>query len=132
MFIYDFLMLDGKRFWAVVDSVTPYKRLADFAKATGMAYNTVRQQRVDGTLPKAEDLYNISKALHRSMEFLLTGKDESAYSQRVDKIAWHCQNIASDDDLFLIEKILGIRSDFKVVPKEEPAAEKTTSRSTIA
>ena len=127
MFIYDFLMLNGKQFWAVVDSVTPYKRLADFAKATGMAYNTVRQQRVDGTLPKAEDLYNISKALHRSMEFLLTGEEKPVFSERVDKIAWHCQNIASDEDLFIIEKLLGIRSDYEIVEKKEKSAGTVTA-----
>ena len=118
MFIYDFLMLNGKQFWAVVDSVSPYKKLAEFAKATGMAYNTVRQQRTDGTLPKAEDLYNISRALHKSMEYLLTGSDQDRYSKRVEKIAWHCQNIASEDDLFIIEKILGISSDYEVTKKE--------------
>ena len=120
-------MLNGKQFWAVVDSVTPYKRLADFAKATGMAYNTVRQQRVDGTLPKAEDLYNISKALHRSMEFLLTGEEKPVFSERVDKIAWHCQNIASDEDLFIIEKLLGIRSDYEIVEKKEKSAGTVTA-----
>ena len=112
-------MLDGKRFWAIVDSVTPYKRLADFAEATGMAYNTVRQQRVDGTLPKAEDLYNISRVLHKSMEFLLTGEERPIFSERVDRIAWHCQNIASSDDLFIIEKLLGIRSDYEIIEKKE-------------
>lgn len=103
-------MIDGKHFWATVDKVNPYRRLADFASAAGMSYNTVRQQRTDGTLPKAEDLFNIANAVGRSMEFLLTGEEKPRYSLRVDRIAWHCENIASEEDLYVIERILGIQN----------------------
>lgn len=119
--------IDGRTFWETVDSVSPYKRLADFAKDAGMAYNTVRQQRTDGTLPKADDLYRISKVLHRSMEFLLTGSEQHMFSARVERIAWHCENVASEEELFVIEKVLGIDSHKKVLFQDENRRESGVS-----
>lgn len=113
-------MYNGNEFWNNLERTSPFKTWMEFAEKCGMSYNTVKQQRSDKTIPRTSDLLKIAETLNTSIEFLLTGKerDTGMYNDRVNKIAWHCQHIASEEDLFIIEKILGINSSYKVVRKD--------------
>ena len=133
----DSFSLNGKSFWERIDKISPFKTVFDFSKAVDMSYDTVKQQRHDKTIPRRpRDLLNIALALDTSIEFLLTGQDvirnKKPLSRRTERIAWHCENTASDDDLFIIEKILGIRSDYEVVPKAEQGRKSTDGKSSSA
>ena len=115
-------MFNGEQFWSQIDEISPYKTIFDFAKAVGMPYDTVRQQRHDKTIPRRpKDLLNIATTLDKSIEFLLTGEEKigkkNPLSRRAEKIAWHCDNTASDEDLFIIERILDINSEYEITKK---------------
>lgn len=112
-------MKDGKEFWELIENISPFSRWMDFAEKCGMSYNTVKQQRHDKTIPRTSDIVKIAEALNVSVDYLLTGKEKNLYDDRINKIAWHCQNIASDEDLFIIERILGIQSQYEIVKKSE-------------
>ena len=111
-------MFDAREFWNNVDKNNPYKSIGELIRAGSMNYHRITQQRVDGIIPKAEDLLKLSTAMHKSIEFLLTGKDFIRYSPRVEAIARHCQYFASDEDLYIVEKILKIDSEYQIVQKE--------------
>lgn len=69
-------MLDGYRFWQNVDRVNPYRSARAMAKEAGIDYKHMTQQRADSTVPKGADLLKISRAMHVSIESLLTGEDD--------------------------------------------------------
>lgn len=112
-------MYDAKQFWSNIDACNPYKSIGELIRAGGMNYHRITQQRVDGTIPKAEDLLKLSGAIHKSIEFLLTGEDFSVYSPRVEAIARRCEFTATEKELFIIETVLGLNSSSTVIDKDE-------------
>ena len=112
-------MIDAKQFWNRVDDCNPYPTLMELAEKVDCTYTKFRQQRVKKLIPKTEDVYRLSKELNVTMEFLLAGeKSPPIYPERIDKIAKRCNYIASNMQLFLIESILGIDSEYTVVRKD--------------
>lgn len=101
-------------FWTNVDTCNPYKTIRGLCNATGLDYWNTTQQRSKNIIPKADVLLKISKAVHKSIEYLLTGKDHKEYPPRIDAIARRCLYFASEEDLFLIERILNIPSDYEI------------------
>lgn len=71
-------MLDGYQFWKNVDRVNPYRSARAMAKAAGIDYKHMTQQRADSTVPKAADLLKMSHTMHVSIESLLTGVDDGS------------------------------------------------------
>ena len=71
-------MLDGYRFWQNVDRVNPFRSARAMAKEAGIDYKHMTQQRADSTIPKGADLLKISRAMHVSIESLLTGVDDTS------------------------------------------------------
>ena len=104
-----------------IDNCNPYKSIGELIRAGNMNYHRITQQRVDGTIPKAEDLLRLSGAMNKSIEFLLTGQERKLYPKRIEKIADCCMYRASEEDILLIERVLRIQS---------PSTEKKESRAT--
>ena len=94
-------------FWQRVDAGNRKATLLDLCKSVGLDYNRVKHNRSDCRVPKADDLLLLAKALNTSIEFLLTGMDPWRYPPRIEAIISRCL-IAPDDDLRLVEKVLGI------------------------
>lgn len=65
--------------WARIDGVRGNSRLLDIAKATGIKYQRIKEQRSSNRIPSAEDLFKIAKMLNVSMEYLLTGESTVNY-----------------------------------------------------
>ena len=77
-------MLDGFEFWKLIDRLNPYKTVSELAEGAGINYHNIKQQRTDCRIPKAEDLYKLSKALNCSMEYLITGKEDNTTSPEIE------------------------------------------------
>ena len=69
-------MINGFEFWKLVDQINPYRSMSGLVKAADLNYNNIKQQRSDCRIPKADDLLKISEATGKSINFLLTGKDD--------------------------------------------------------
>lgn len=114
--------MTGYQFWKSVDERNPYPTALELSKAMGVKYEAMKQWRADSRIPKAEDLLKLSRALHISMETLLTGEDRTVYPKRIDTIARNCLYRATETDLAMIERILRIPSEFEVVEKKDDRA----------
>ena len=119
-------IMDGYHFWKQIDEINPYGTAAELSKQMGINYYAMKQWRADSRIPKAETLLLLSHALNRSIEFLLTGTNQSCYSERVERIADACQRKASEEDLFVIEKILGLGTDAVVVRNDDTETKKAS------
>lgn len=69
------MIKSGYDFWKDIDTNNIFKTVKELAEESGVNYIRIRNQRSDNRIPCAEDLYNLSKALHVTMEYLLTGED---------------------------------------------------------
>lgn len=112
-------MNSGYEFWKVVDACNPYKTIRGLCEATGLGYWNVAQQRSKDIIPKADVLLTISKALNKSIEYLLTGQESKEYPTRIDAIARACLYSATGEDLLAIERILRLPSDYMAIRKDE-------------
>ena len=106
-------MVTAKEFWDLVDNNNPYKTVGKLVAITGINYHRMTQQRCDEVIPKVEDLYKISQAIGKSMEFLLTGKEEpkkieKKLPDRIEKIIFYLEHLATEEDFRLVERILRI------------------------
>ena len=111
-------MNSGYEFWKVVDGCNPYKTIRGLCDATGLDYWNVAQQRSKNIIPKAESLLAISEALHKSIEFLLTGRERRDWPPRIDAIARACTYTATGEDLLAIERILRLPTDYYAARKD--------------
>ena len=127
-------MLTVHEFWNNIDQINPYRTLGELAKASGIDYHRLTQQRSRGYMPKPEDLLKLSKCTKHTIESLLTGQnDRSVYSKRVEMIANRCEYTANEEQLFFIEKILGLPTHSVLVSRDDFAGEqKRESSSALA
>lgn len=98
-------------FWDRVDMNNPYNTLTKLIANTNIDYVNLRRQRFDNRIPKTLDVYELSKALGTTMEYLLTGieeKKEPPLPPRIRRIVLNLMHIATDEDLLLVERILRI------------------------
>lgn len=65
-----------KDLWSRFDSFRNGVGLKVFANLHNLDFNNLQSQYYDKRLPSATDLYNYSKAVGCSMEYLLTGKED--------------------------------------------------------
>lgn len=65
-----------KDLWSRFDSFRNGVGLKVFANIHNLDFNNLQSQYYDKRLPSATDLYNYSKAVGCSMEYLLTGKED--------------------------------------------------------
>lgn len=96
--------MDGYTFWKRVDEMRPDGDLKTFAKANGLDYIRLTNQRSDCRIPKLEDAFRISVALGCSMEYLLTGEIAQNYNARIIAIANALE--ANPDKLDAVEILL--------------------------
>ena len=83
--------------------------------AGGISLNTYNAWKKRNVYPRADEALNIAKQLNVSVEYLLTGESSaSAYSPRVKAIADACTR-ASDLELAMIEKILSLPVEGKIL-----------------
>lgn len=113
-------MFTTQEFWNHIDKINPYRSIAGLVQASGIDYHRLTQQRSRGYMPKPEDLLRLADATKHSIEFLLTGVERhSFYPKRIECIADYCTYRATDEDLFAIERILRIPSNYEVVEKKD-------------
>ena len=124
--------MDGYHFWKQIDEINPYGTAAELSKRMGINYYAMKQWRADSRIPKAETLLSLSHVLNRSIEFLLTGSDAKRYSERVERIADACQMAASEEELFVVEKVLGLESKSHIAPTADEKRDSGTSQGSIA
>lgn len=109
----------AKVFWARIDELNPYATLTLLAKKAGIEYWHLVQQRRKKSIPKAEDLLKLSTALHVSIERLLTGKAIAYIPERVQKILNRLMYTASEEQVFAVEVLLGLQSEYTISKKAE-------------
>ncbi len=120
-------MFTVQEFWSNIDQINPYRSLGELARASGIDYHRLTQQRSRGYMPKPEDLLRLSGATRKTIESLLTGRaSKPIYSSRTERIANRCEYTATETQLFMVEQILGLPTEYTVTKKE---AERHTSDS---
>lgn len=116
-------MFTVQEFWNNIDQVNPYRSLGELSRASGVDYHRLTQQRSRGYMPKPEDLLRLSKGTRISIESLLTGvQDKLPYSKRVERIANRCEYTATETQLFMVEQILGLPTEYEVRKKGSKSA----------
>ena len=91
------------------------ENLTSMADKTGIKYKTLSMQRTRHALPGIEQLSSMAVFFRVTLDDLIMGKnigefakrEKDEYPPRIQTIADHCLT-ASEDDLRLVEKVLGI------------------------
>lgn len=65
----------GYFFWQNVDKKRGDLSLAEIARAKGLKYQRIKEQRSDNTLPRVDYAFAIADAIGTTCEFLMTGSD---------------------------------------------------------
>ena len=102
------MYINGNDFWKRVDNLNPYPTITKLIAATGLDYGLVKKQRFDGRVPKTADSYKIASILNTSVEFLLTGIEPLKHTDRIEKIIFYLEHLATEEDFRLVERILRI------------------------
>lgn len=110
---------EAKEFWERIDELNPFATLTLLTKKAGIEYWHLVQQRKKKSIPKAEDLLKLSATLHVPIERLLTGKAISYIPERVQKIMNRLMYTASEEQLFAVEILLGLQSEYTISKKDE-------------
>jgi transcriptional regulator with XRE-family HTH domain len=73
------MKIDASAFWERFDSLMKEKfsDLGDFCEVAGLNYNTIISQRQRKSVPKIEQLIDMSKALETALDYLISGKESS-------------------------------------------------------
>lgn len=69
----------------LVKSTTSYT-LRTFVEGLGMNYDTYNGQRRYNNLPRADEAVRIARALHTSVEYLVTGEEAAPCAMDKDKL----------------------------------------------
>lgn len=72
------MLFDGYELWKRIDALRGCIPLSQICKETGIKYTRVKKNRSDNRMPGIEDIYTLAQYLGCSMEYLLSGKDNSA------------------------------------------------------
>lgn len=72
------MLFDGYELWKRIDVLRGCIPLSQICKETGIKYTRVKKNRSDNRMPGIEDVYTLAHYLGCSMEYLLSGKDNSA------------------------------------------------------
>ena len=72
------MLFDGYELWKRIDALRGCIPLSQICKETGIKYTRVKKNRSDNRMPGIEDIYTLAHYLGCSMEYLLSGKDNSA------------------------------------------------------
>lgn len=106
-----FMVINGEDFWKRVDKINPYPTIAKLISITDIDYGLIKKQRFDRRIPKTADSYEIAKALNTSLEFLLTGIEPMKLPDRIEKIVFYLEHLATEEDFRLVERILRIPAE---------------------
>lgn len=109
--------ITAREFWNSIDTRLDAcgENLTSMSEKTGIKYKTLSMQRTRHTLPNIVQLSAMAIFFHITLDDLIMGKnveefskrEKDKYPPRIQTIADHCLT-ASDDDLRLVEKVLGI------------------------
>lgn len=72
------MLFDGYELWKRIDVLRGCIPLSQICKETGIKYTRVKKNRSDNRMPGIEDVYTLAHYLGCSMEYLLSGKDNTA------------------------------------------------------
>lgn len=88
-------------FWNNVKEELEYKLMSqkELAAETEISYNTIQSWITKDRLPDAADAVKISKALNRSVEYLVTGKDlsEKSSNECINSIIHDLRHLSPED-----------------------------------
>ena len=96
-------------FWNKVKEELGYKGLSqkELAASTGISYNTLQSWMTKDRLPDASDAVKIAAALDVSVEFLVTGNENSKLQDNAEiNQMIHDLRHLSSDDLSIVKTIL--------------------------
>lgn len=99
--------MDAFIFWKNFDAASRKRTLISIVERAGLNYKTIKNQRSGLRLPGLEDAYALAKVLDVSLEYLLTGEEDTTFPPRLAKIIKALER-ASDLELSMVEKILDI------------------------
>lgn len=73
------MKIDASAFWERFDSLMKEKfsDLGEFCKAAGLNYNTIISQRQRKSVPKIEQLLDMSRTLETALDYLISGRESS-------------------------------------------------------
>ncbi len=108
-----------KEFWERIDELNPFATLTLLTKKAGIEYWHLVQQRKKKSIPKAEDLLKLSATLHVPIERLLTGKAIVYIPERIQRIVNRLMCTASEEQVFAVEVLLGLQSEYTLSKKAE-------------
>lgn len=71
------MKIDASAFWERFDFLMKEKfsDLGDFCEVAGLNYNTIISQRARKSVPKIEQLLDMSRTLETALDFLISGKE---------------------------------------------------------
>ena len=104
--------LDKQSFWRNIQALIAREgiSLTELCDRAKLSYNTITVQKARPSYPKLEQICSMSVALDVSLDRLVYGEDSNVhYSARVKAIADACENVADPEELYVVEKILGIK-----------------------
>ena len=103
------MKVDAYQFWQRFDELRDGRDMQSLLEGTGIKYKTLLAMRCNQSIPKSVELYQLSRSLGVSMEYLLTGEVSARFclSSRILAIAKACES-ATELDLMMVEKILDI------------------------
>ena len=114
--------ITARKFWNSIDTRLDAcgENLTSMAEKTGIKYKTLSMQRTRHTLPGIEQLSAMAIFFRITLDDLIMGKsakefskrEKDKYPPRIQTIADHCLT-ASEDNLRLVEKVLGIVHEAK-------------------
>ena len=77
----------GYIFWDKVDSLNPYKTAKELAEKIGMSYPLMKQERMNGTLPKPKWIKLIANELKvEDTDLLIEGDDSADTRKQISKL----------------------------------------------
>lgn len=122
----DYLGMDdtlARKFWGVVDQLRGDESMKSLCVRTNLNYDSIRNRKTGAkySLPRLETAYSLAVALHTTVEYLLTGAEETTYPPRVKAIADHLCTIpdqALDTVEAMVKAIPSRQDESYISPKE--------------
>lgn len=119
--------MSGFEFWKQIDlaNAKVYGTAKSLADAAGWSYSKMKQQRSDSRIPKAEDVLTLAKALHTTVEYLLTGHAPDVFlpvtPEGMEDIV-EALGCATLDERNMVRRLLNIREKGKSSSSREDEA----------
>lgn len=78
--------INTTNYWNRINCLMGKTPVTEFCKQNGLNYNTFKGNYKDMRLCNTVETYTVAKALGTTVEYLLTGKEPSSYSQELKTV----------------------------------------------